>query len=127
MSVKVTGLDEVLRALEAGLPQVAQKLNADCAADIAKEIADEAKQIMPSRRGRMRAGTAGHREKADGRLVKATVRVTGAFYWRFLEYGDGPDGVEHAMFLKAREKVMGSGKPFEVFTKRLTAALRKWK
>ena len=50
-----------------------------------------------------------------------------AFYWRFLEYGDGPDGVEHAFFLRAKEKVMNSGAPFASFAKRLTARLRKWK
>jgi hypothetical protein len=44
------------------------------------------------------------RERAlYGRLL-STVRVDpSAFYWRFLEYGQGPDGEEHAMFMRAVE------------------------
>lgn len=42
------------------------------------------------------------RERAKGDLVSSTVIVSKiAFYWRFLEYGLGPGGVEYAMFHKA--------------------------
>lgn len=62
--------------------------------------------MPPDDTGTLRAATAAKRERGTRDQMRATVRVGGkAFYWRFLEYGDGPDNVEHAMFLKALEAI----------------------
>jgi len=124
----VRGLKEALHMLEVALPEEARKLNREVAKDAAQMIVDEAKPLMPrGRSGRLQRGAYAKAEPESGRFARASVRVRNAFYWRFLEYGDGPDGVEHAFFLRAKEKVMNSGAPFASFAKRLTARLRKWK
>jgi hypothetical protein len=50
--------------------------------------------------GKIKRGTKAKRRRGSRDKVQSDVIVQGAFYWRFLEYGQGPDGVEYAMFLK---------------------------
>lgn len=105
MGVEVTGLDAVLAALEDVAEDSVKKLTADFCLDVATAIAEEAKAIMPKDTGVMAALTVA--EIGKGRNASsASVRVgRDAYYWRFLEYGDGPDGIEHAFFMRSREKV----------------------
>lgn len=106
MTVEIRGIDDVRRILRDVMPREAKVLTRQTTKDVATAIADEAKGLMPVDEGDMVAGTNAFQERdKDGQGV-ATVRVRNAFYWRFLEHGDGPDGIEHAFFLRAREKVM---------------------
>lgn len=106
MSVEIRGIDDVRRVLRDVMPKEARLLSRQTTLDVARAIVDEAKPLMPVDEGKMRAGTRARQERDRDGEARASVRVLRAFYWRFLEYGDGPDGIEHAFFLRAREKVM---------------------
>jgi HK97 gp10 family phage protein len=127
MSVQVYGLDEVLRMLEQELPRAAKKMSADLTMDVAKAIADDAKARAPVRSGRMQSAIKARRSADDEDMAEVYVKrgKGGAFHWRFLEYGQGPDGAEHAFFLKARESVLGDGRFTEKFRRKLTAMLKR--
>lgn len=106
MTVKVDGLDAVLALLEDVAEKHAKPLTADFCMDVAEAIVDEAKPLMPVDSGDMRRLTVAERGKGQRYAGSASVNVgRDAYYWRFLEYGDGPDGIEHAFFARAREKV----------------------
>lgn len=127
MSLRIVGLEDVRRVLLDLMPAEADKLTRQTAADLARDIAADAKKRMPAKTGRMRSGTVGVKESARAGMM-ASVRVGGgAYYWRFLEYGQGPDGVEYAMFLKAKEHVMADfeGRVVADFKRRLAAAMRR--
>ena len=59
---------------------------------------------LPKDQGDLASGIKAKRERSPRDRADATVRAA-PFYWRFLEYGDGPDGVEHAFFLKALQSM----------------------
>ena len=127
MSLVIRGIDDVRRVLGDLMPREAQKLKRQTALALAQDIAKDAKERMPARTGQMKAATKAQSENA-GSDFDATVRVgKQAFYWRFLEYGQGPDGVEHAMFLQARQHVMSNfeGRVAEHFKRKLAAAMRR--
>ncbi len=125
--VKIEGIDAVARLLKDVAPAEGRRLLRDTVQDVAKQVATDAKEIMPRDSGAMAAGTYARKEPLKGGEVKSTVRVRGAFYWRFLEYGDGPDGVEHAMFLRAKERTLAvlDRQFLDAFAKRLVARLMK--
>ena len=127
MTVEIRGIDDVRRVLRDVMPKEARVLSRQTVKDVATEIADAAKPLMPVDEGNMRAGTRARQERDKEGQGRASVRVRGAFYWRFLEYGDGPDGIEHAFFLRAREKVMSriDSIATQKFVKRLAARLAK--
>lgn len=128
MSVKVRGLDDALRVLEQELPEAARDVGAQMRLDVAKAIAEEAKTLAPHRTGTLRASIKSRKSPDDDQAAEVYVNRSGkgdAFYWRFLEYGQGPDGVEHAFFLRARERVMGSREIVDKAMRRLTARLRR--
>lgn len=104
MSVELKGLDDVDELLSKIAPRQAQNIMRATIHGIAGEIRDDAKRDMPVDEGDMKRGTKSKREKSVRGQLLSTVRVAGAFYWRFLEYGQGPDGVEVAMFGKAVAK-----------------------
>lgn len=127
MSVEIRGIDDVRRVLGQIMPKEAKTLSRQTVRDVAEEIAEEARQNMPVDEGDMRAGTRVKQERDKDGQGRASVRVRGAFYWRFLEYGDGPDGIEHAMFMRAKEKVMHQIDTIATrkFVQRLAARLAK--
>jgi HK97 gp10 family phage protein len=127
MSVEIRGIDDVRRLLRDVMPREAKALTRQTTKDVAEAIADEAKQIMPVDQGDMRSGTRVKQERDKDGQGRASVRVRNAFYWRFLEYGDGPDGIEHAFFARSREKVMRNIDTVatRAFVKRLAARLRR--
>lgn len=128
MSVTVRGLDEVLRQLEAELPDAARELSADFRLDVAKAIATEAASLAPGRTGKLKSSIKARRSPDDEGMAEVYVQRGGkrdAFYWRFLEYGQGPDGVEHAFFMRARERVLSSAEHADRFARRLTARLKR--
>ena len=104
MSVTVTGLKEVRSMLIDLGPKDAKNLMRAVVYDIAAQVAKAAADRAPSDQGDLKAGIKPKRERGKPNLLASTVRVQ-AFYWRFLELGQGPDGVEHAFFLKALQEL----------------------
>jgi hypothetical protein len=125
--VKIEGIDAVVRMLKDVAPAEGRRLLRDTVQDVAKQVVADAKATMPRDTGAMAAGTYARKEPLGGGLIRSTVRVRGAFYWRFLEYGDGPDGVEHAMFLRAKERMLSvlDRQFLDAFARRLVARLMK--
>jgi hypothetical protein len=119
----ITGVNDVELLLNSIAPNQAKNIMRATVHDMAKEVRDDARGDMPEDEGTMKAVTGHKRERALPWGVASTVRVgKEAFYWRFLEYGDGPDGVAYDFFLKSvhkmRGKMMGTfltsfGKKFE--------------
>lgn len=127
MSVEIRGIDDVRRLLTDLMPREAKTLTRQTTKDVAEAIVDASTPLMPVDSGDMRAGTRARQERDKDGEGRASVRVRGAFYWRFLEYGDGPDGIEHAFFLRGKEKVMSNIDTIatQKFVKRLAARLAK--
>jgi HK97 gp10 family phage protein len=128
MSVKVIGLKGLAKTLTQIAPKQAQNIMRNTVQGVAQQMAKDARKDMPKDSGAMRKATRAKRERALPGKVSSTVRVNqDAFYWRFLEYGQGPDGIEYAFFLKQvvafrseMESVM-----IEQFGKKLEAALAR--
>jgi HK97 gp10 family phage protein len=125
--VRIRGIDDVRRTLAEIMPREAKMLTRQVTKDVAQAIANEAKPLMPTDTTAMVRGTRAQQERDKDGVGSATVRVRGAFYWKFLERGDGPDGIEHAFFLRAREKVMSQIDQLVVysFVQRLAARLKR--
>lgn len=127
MTVEIRGIDDVRRLLGEMMPREAKALTRQTTKDVAQAIVDAAVPLMPVDSGDMRGGTRARQERdKDGQGV-ASVRVKGAYYWRFLEYGDGPDGIEYAFFMRGKEKVMHNIDTIatRAFVRRLATRLRK--
>lgn len=128
MSVKVTGLDLALRVLEDTLPDVARDEAAQHRLELAREIANEAKRLAPVKSGNLRKSIFAAKNKTDPEISEVYVKRSGrgdAFYWRFLEYGQGPDGVAHGFFMRARENVLGSSALTDKRMRRIAARLKR--
>lgn len=129
MKMTVRGIDDVNKLLEQIAPRQAHNIMRATVHDMAREVSKDAKANMPVDRGEMKKATKHKRERAmPGQPISSTVRVNPrAFYWRFLEYGDGPDQVEHAFFLKSVEKLRGNLLPvfLRSFGKKWEAALAR--
>ena len=125
--VRIDGIDAVRRVLKEVAPQEARKLMRDTVQDIAKEVAEDAKTHMRRDSGDMIRGTYARKEPMQNGNPLSTVRVRGAFYWRFREYGQGPDHVEDAMFFKARERMLSilDQQFLNAFARRLVARLKR--
>lgn len=134
MSVKITGIADVNRILGDLAPNEARNLMRAVTYDIAKTAAERATDFTPddpsTGAGDLKSSIKARRDKSDRSSAAASVRVTNPkrnFFWRFLEYGDGPDNVEHAMFAKTIE-AMRPDMPriyVEAFAKKLIARLKR--
>jgi len=103
--VTIQGIDSVRRAL-AKLGPAGKKHSRKMVRGVADAIVEEAKPLVPVESGALRGSIVARTERDQGGTAFAAVKVKAdAFYWRFLEYGSGPDGVEHAFFMRARTKV----------------------
>lgn len=101
-SVKIDGLEEVIAVLESIAPREAKNLARSTVHASAGVIAKDAKRFMPSDTGAMKKATKTKRRSIKGSVFRSDVLVTAAaFYWRFREYGQGPDMREDAMFMKS--------------------------
>ncbi len=127
MNVQITGIDDVNRALNEFAPKDARNLIRATVQDIASQLAKSAKENAPSDTGGLKAGIKAKRDKPTRNTVSSSVRVYGAYYWRFLEYGDGPDDVEHAFFLKALQEMRPDMDRvyMEAFAKKLAARIKR--
>ena len=131
-SVTISGIADINRILTEMAPNEAKNLLRATTFDIAKEAAEIAARFTPddpsTGAGDLKSSYKAKRERGNRTKVEASVLVTNIrrnFFWRFLEYGDGPDNTEHAMFGKALEKMRPDINKIylEAFTKKLVARL----
>lgn len=135
MKVTITGLDDVNRILREIAPREAKNILSATTLEIAKELATDAKANTPDDPTSpewLGAGIKYKRARGNRDTVRSDVVVTNIrrnFFWRFLEYGQGPDNVEHAMFLKAFQKMKPEIVPtyLRVFGKKLESRLKRVK
>lgn len=135
MKVTITGIAEVNRLLAEIAPNEARNLMRSTTLEIAKELAKDAKNYTPD--DPATAAWVGDnfswkRERGSRNVIAASTIVkkgngSRSFIWRFLEYGTGPEGVEHAMFLKAFQKMKPEIVPtyLRIFGDKLEARLKK--
>jgi HK97 gp10 family phage protein len=127
VDVKIEGIADVNRMLLEVGPKEGRNLIRATVQDIAQQLAKSAKEYSPDDTGQLDAGIKAKRDKTTRNTVSSSVRVYGAYYWRFLEYGDGPDGVEHAFFLKALQEMRPNMDRvyMDAFAKKLTARMKR--
>lgn len=103
--VEVRGIDDINALLGTVAPREASNIMRATVHGIAGTIRDDAKKDAPEDEGDLVANIKAKRRKVRRGLIRSDVIVgLRAFYWRFLEYGQGPDGVEHAFFASAVER-----------------------
>ena len=126
MNFTITGIDDVNRTLQEIAPREAKNLMRVTVHDIASQIAKAAAQKAPSDEGDLKKGIKTKREPGSKDSVESKVRAR-PFYWSYLEYGQGPDGVEHAFFLKTLEELRPNLDRvyLEAFVKKLEARLAR--
>lgn len=106
IETELRGLEDVDRLLSQIAPRQAKNILRATVHDMAKEIRDDARDGMPKDEGTLKKATRHKRERGTPSTIESTVRVSkAAFYWRFLEYGDGPDGVAYDFFYNATQKM----------------------
>ena len=128
MKIEIEGADEVIRRLQSVGPREAKNLIRATVHGIAGELRDEAKTKTPVDDGDLLKSIKIKRERGKRGFVASSVVVhREAWYWRFMEYGQGPSGVEYAMFKKAYEKIRPQlGRILnEQFTKKFAALMKK--
>lgn len=128
MKVSVTGISDINHVLETIAPRESKNLMRAVVYDMASQLAEDAKVFSPDDTGTLDRSIKPRRERGSRSTVEATVRVSmKAFYWIFLEYGDGPDKVEHAMFLKALQKMRPQADRvyLEAFVRKLESRLAR--
>lgn len=121
-TVTIRGLDDVNDLLSRIAPREAYNIMRATVNGMAGEIRTEARKKAPKDEGVLKKAIKSKRERGRRGYLMSTVRVDpSAFYWRFLEYGQGPDNVEHAFFLRTVEKFRA-----EMHSKFLTQFGKKW-
>ena len=107
--VTITGISQINDILATIAPREGINLMRATVQDMAQQLAKTARSNMAdvTDSGAMKAGTKAARRRGTKTTVQSDVGVKGAFYWRYQEYGQGPDGVEHAMFLNALQDIRG--------------------
>jgi len=127
MDYQITGIEDVNRTLMEIAPKEAKNLLRATVQDIAKQLAKSGADGAPDGdSGKLKKGIKPKRERGSKTGVESTVRAK-PFYWRYLERGQGPDGVEHAFFLKALEELRPDLDRIylETFVKKLEARLAR--
>lgn len=129
MNVRIEGVDGILAALRETAPKEARALMRSTVQQVASDMAKDARARAPRANGKLKRSIKARRRNAHGGdQFESIVHVLpAAFYWRFLEYGQGPDGVEHAMFLKALNKYKADGQQrhLDAFAKVLERRIRR--
>ena len=129
-NIRITGIADVNRVLQEIAPREAINLLRTTTLDLAKGISKDAKAKAPRDKGDVSAGIKHKRALGDKNTVKSEVLANTndtSFYWRFLEYGQGPDGVEHAFFLGALMQAQAEMEQryLKSFTTKLTGRLAR--
>lgn len=100
----IRGVEDVNHLLTQIAPREARNIMRATIHATAGGIAKDARNNAPEDEGDLKAAIKHKRERATSRRILSTVRVNRtAFYWRFVEYGQGPDGEKQAFFLRAVE------------------------
>ena len=127
-TVTLRGLDDVNDMLSRIAPREGFNIMRATVHGVAAGISKDARLDAPEDEGDLKGAIKHKRERAQFGYVRSTVRVNPiAFYWRFLEYGQGPDGEEHAFFMRAVEKFRRDMTRIfiEQFGKKWEAALKR--
>lgn len=110
--ITIRGIADINRILSDLAPNEARNLLRATTYDMAKTAAEAATRFTPddprTGKGDLKSSIKPKRERGKRDRIEASVTVTNIrrnYFWRFLEYGDGPDKVEHAMFAKALEQL----------------------
>lgn len=105
IDVRVTGIEDVNAILASIAPREAKNLMRATVQDMAKQTAEIAIGFTPddpsTMAGDLKSSIKAKRERGSSVRVESVVLVTNLkrnYFWRFLEYGQGPDRVHHAMF-----------------------------
>lgn len=131
---KVTGVADINRILGQIAPREAKNLMRATVFDITKQAASKMTDYTPddpaTGGGDLKSSIKPKRERGTRDRIEASVVVTNIrrnYFWRFLEYGDGPDHVEHAMGLKALMALRPDIDRIyaEAFVKKLIARLKR--
>jgi hypothetical protein len=132
--VVIRGIADVNAMLGGLAPNEARNLMRATVYDIAKTAAQTATRYTPddpgTGKGDLKSSIKPRREKSARDQANAAVIVSNIkrnYFWRFLEYGQGPDNVEHAMFAKAIEQLRPEMPRIyvEAFAKKLIARLKR--
>lgn len=123
---EIVGIEGINRTLKEIAPREARNLLRATVHDIASQLVKSAREKAPSDDGDLKKGIKAKRERGTKTSVESTVR-SAAFYWRYLEYGQGPDGVEHAFFLKSLQEMRPNMDEvyLRAFVKKLEARLAR--
>lgn len=127
-TVTLRGLEDVNDMLTQIAPRQAINILRSTVHKIASDIAKDAKTDAPEDEGDLKGAIKAKRERAARGYLRSTVRINPvAFYWRYLEYGQGPDGEEHAFFMRAVESFRSDAERIFVteFGKKWEAALKR--
>lgn len=131
---KVTGVADINRILGQIAPREAANLMKVTVYDITKTAAAKMVDFTPDDQatgsGDLKSSIKPKRERGSRGRIEASVIVTNIrrnYFWRFLEYGQGPDHVEHAMALKSLMAMRPDIDRIyaEAFVKKLIARLKR--
>lgn len=128
MSVEVSGIADVNRILMEIAPREAINLVRATVHDIASQLSKDAAANAPKDTGVLKKAIRPKRRRGDRTTVQSDVIVSSsAYYWRFLEYGDGPDGVAYDFFLNALQSLRPNVERvyLEAFARKLTARMAR--
>jgi HK97 gp10 family phage protein len=111
---------EGINLIRATVQDIAQQLAKSAIAKAPDDPSTGSPDLKSSIKAKRRRGT-------RVRVGSDVIVLPAAFYWRFLEYGDGPDGVEHAFFLSALQEMRPDIDRvyLEAFVRKLTAKLAR--
>lgn len=130
--ITIRGIDDVNSILAQIAPREGINLMRATVHDIALQLAKSAKEKAPDDPSTsspdLKSSIKAKRNRGNRERVGSDVIVgRAAFYWRFLEYGDGPDKVEHAFFLNALQEMRPEIDQvyLEAFAKKLIARLKR--
>ena len=134
MKMAITGIEDINRVFTSIAPAEAKNLMRAVVFDISKTAAGIAISNTPddpaTTGGDLKSSIKPKRERGTRNRIEASVVVTNIkrnFFWRFLEYAQGPDKVEHAMFLKTIDTMRpGMAQIYkDAFVKKLLARLAR--
>lgn len=129
-SVEIRGIEDVKATLLELTPKEARNIMRGTVVELAKGLAEDARQNAPRGKGDVAAGIGHKRARGKRDILKAEVvaNTNGtSFHWRFREYGQGPDGREDAFFLKALQTAAGeiASRYLKAYADKLTKAMAK--
>jgi len=130
--VQIRGVADVNKMLTEIGPREAKNLMRATTTQMARDIAKDAKARAPRDQGTLIKGIAHKRRRGNRNTLRASVVANKngkSFYWLILEYGDGPDGVEHAFMRGALRRADGEMEQryLRAFTDKLIARLVRLK